>query len=372
MVGEQSHAVRAQRPVPLVIDDLGDWTELSYELGLTDGLPVAPPLAEVVAELVAGAGAGRSADELVAVIPPRDGVATVEVVAANAAMAGARPEHMPVIVAALEAMSEPRHNLRGLVLTTHPCWPLVVVSGDAVRRLGMTSAEQVFSGGANRANLAIGRAVKLVLWNVGGSFPGEPVKEVFGQPGRLAYCIAEDPESPWGPLHRARGVDSPSGVTVFACDAPMSVSMWGCDDEPRTRLSQVADSMSVRGSNNTHTMGEQLVAFTPSEARHLAARGYRRADVQEELFALARRRLGDIRPRGPLRPDNSPDHWYTWWPDWVDQTDDDTQVPVVERPEDIHVVVAGADSIPWAAVCHGWGHLGGFAVSRPLPDHVLE
>jgi hypothetical protein len=111
--------------------------------------------------------------------------------------------------------------------------------------------------------------------------------------------------------------------------------------------------------------------LTPSEARHLDRRGLGRAEVQQELFRLARRRLGDIRPRGPLRPDSSPEHWYTWWPEWVDQSDDDTMVPVVERAEDIHVVVAGADSIPWIAVCPGWGNLGGFAVSRPihLPGH---
>ena len=349
---------------PAELNDLRDWTELSYELRLTDGLPVAPPLLDVVEALVAGSG--RSADDLVAIIPPRDGRATVEVVAANAAMAGARPEYMPVIIAALEAMSAPEHNLRGLLLTTHPCWPLVIVSGDEVQELGMATAEQVFSGGGNRANVAIGRAVKLVLWNVGGTFPGEPVKEVFGQPGRFAYCIAESADSPWEPFHRSRGLDAASGVTVFSCDAPTSVSMWGCDDEPPNRLAQAADAMSVRGSNNTHTMGQILVVFTPSEARHLAARGYGRVEVQETLFRQARRRLGAIRPRGPLRPDNSPEHWYSWWPEWVDQSDDDTLVPVVEEPGDIHVMVAGADSIPWIVVCHSWGHLGGFAVTRPI------
>jgi hypothetical protein len=352
------------QPFPSEIDDLCAWPELSYRLELTDGLPVHPPLQEVVDGLVAGSG--RAADERVAVIPPRDGVATVEVVAANAAMAGARPEHMPVVIGALEAMSDPRHNLRGLVVTTHSCWPLVVVSGDEVGRLGMATAEMVFSGAGNRANVAIGRTVKLVLWNVGGSLPGAPVKEVFGHPGRLGYCIAESPDSPWEPLHRARGLDEDSGVTVFACESPHSVAMWGCDDEPRNRLAQAADAMAIRGSNNTHTMGEVLVVFTPSEARHLAAMGYGRADVQHQLFELARRRIGEIRPCGPLRPDSSPAYWYSWWPGWVDQSDDDTLVPVVETAEDIHVMVAGADSIPWIAVCPGWGHLGGFAVTRPI------
>lgn len=349
---------------PTELDDLRAWSELSYELRLTDGLPVHPPLREVVERIVVGSG--RPAADLVAVVPPREGRATVGVVAANAAMAGALPEHMPVIVSALEAMSDTRHNLRGLTLTTHPAWPLVIVSGDEVERLGMATTEAVFSGGGNRANVAIGRAVKLVLWNVGGQSIGEPVKEVFGHPGRLSYCIAESADSPWEPLHRALGLDEPSGVTVFGCESPHSVAMWGVDDDPRHRLAQAADAMAIRGSNNTHTMGEILVVFTPSEARHLASRGYGRVQVQEELFRLARRRIGDIRPSGPLRPDRGPDHWYSWWPEWVDQSSDDTLVPVVERPRDIHVMVAGADSIPWVAVCPGWGHLGGFAVTRSI------
>ena len=349
---------------PDVLDDLEAWVELSYSLELTDGLPVHPPIRRTVEALIAGSG--RAPEELVLVVPPRDGRATVEVVAANAAMAGARPEHMPAILAALEAMADPVFNLRGVVLTTHSCWPLAIVSGDEVDRLGMSYAESVFSGAANRANVAIGRAVKLVLWNVGAPRTGEPVKEVFGHPGRLAFCIAESPHSPWEPFHRARGLDEASGVTVFACESPHSVAMWGCDDEPAHRLAQAADAIAIRGSNNTHTLGEVLVVLTPNEARYLAGRGYSRADAQRTLFEQGRRRLGDIRPRGPLRPDTSPDYWYSWWPEWVDQSSEDTMVPVVESPDDIHVVVAGAESIPWMAVCPGWGNLGGYAVTRPV------
>lgn len=354
---------------PDALEDLAEWPELSYALGLTDGLPVHPPLRAVVDALVAGSG--RPGHAVLGLVPPRDAEATVEVVAANAAMAGARPEHMPVILTALEAMLAPRFNLRGVQVTTHGCWPLVIVSGEAVERLGMAHTESVFSGGGSRANLAIGRAVRLVLWNVGGSVPGAPVKEVFGHPGRLAFCIAETPpsQSPWEPLHRARGVAGDSGVTVFACEAPHSVALWGAADDPAdpaARLEWPADALRILGSNNTHTMGEALVCVSPSEARALHARGLKRADVQAELFLRARRRLDALRPCGPLRPGNDPEHFYVWWPAWVDQSRDDTMVPVVARPEDIHVVVTGADSIPWWAVCPGWGHLGGFAVTKPL------
>ena len=173
-----------QLPAFPVEIDAADWPELSYRLGLTDGLPTFPPSRDVVERLVAGSG--RPADDVVGVMPPSGRTATVLDVAANAAMAGCLPEHLPAVLAALEAMQEPRFNLAGVVATTHPCWPLVIVSGSAVQRLGMATAESVMSGGGVRANVAIGRAVKLVIWNVGGGRPREPVQEIFGHPGRLA------------------------------------------------------------------------------------------------------------------------------------------------------------------------------------------
>ncbi len=351
------------------IASLDEWPELSYRLGVTDGLPTFPPTRDRVDALVAGAG--RPAADVVGAIPPADHVATVEVVAANAAMAGALPEHMPFVVAAVEAMLDERFNLRGVQCTTHGCAPLVVVSGPAVERLGIATEESVFGAHASRASHAIGRAIRLVLWNCGGARPGEPVKEVFGHAGRLGAVIGEASAAApagWPTLAEAQGVPRDrDAVTVFACEAPQSVAFWGAPDEPDVRLERVADVMRAQGNNNTHTMGECLVALSPSEARHLAATGLSRADVQEVLYARARRRLGDLRPRGPLRPSDDPAYFYEWWPDWIDQTDDDTLVPVVWGPESVHVVVTGADSIPWAAVCPGWGHLGGLAITREVP-----
>lgn len=351
---------------PRALDDLAAWAELSYEIGITDGLPVHPPLRLLVDELVAASG--RPGDETLGRVPPREGEATIEVVAANAAMAGAGGEHMPVICAAVEAVLEPEFNLRGVQTTTHGCWPLAIVSGDTARKVGMVSTESVFSGGGTRAGAAVGRTIRLVLWNVGGAVPGEAVKEVFGHPGRYSYAIAESTDSPWPPFHESRGVTADGAVTVFACESPHSVAMWGCGDDAQQRLEHVADAMRVRGSNNAHTMGEILVCFTPSEARHLFSCGLTRRDVQDELFLRARRRLDELRPVSSQRPDTSPEHWYTWWPEWVDQSEDATAVPVVEQPRDIHVVVCGADSIPWAAVCPGWGNLGGFARTRPVKE----
>jgi hypothetical protein len=348
--------------------ELADWPELSYRLGLTDGLPTFPPTRDAVDRLVAGSG--RAADEVIGTIPPRGAEATVEAVSANAAMAGCLPEHVPIVLAALDAMLEERFNLAGVQATTHPCWPLVIVSGPIVRELDMATRESVWNGGGARANLAIGRAVRLVLWNIGGARPRRPVQEVMGHPGRMAFCVAEEPDNtPWPPLHEARGVQcARGGVTVIACEAPQSVAFWGMGDDPRHRLGMVADQMRALGNNNTNTMGECLVAFSPSEARYLSHQGYTRERVQHELWELARRRLGDLRHGTPEQPPTDPRSWYAWWPEWVDQSNEDTMVPAFERPESINVIVTGADSIPWAVVCPGWGSLGGFAVSRALPE----
>ncbi|MXZ85936.1 MAG: hypothetical protein F4Z02_09810 [Acidimicrobiia bacterium] len=339
-----------------------EWVELAHAEGLTDGLPVYPPTRAAVDALVESSGRGPG--QLLGAIPPRGGAATVEVVAANAAMASCKPDHFEVVLKAVEAMLEDRFNLRGVVTTTHPCWPLVIVSGPVVEQLDMAHTESVFSGGGAHANAAIGRAIKLLLWNAGGATPGEPVKEVFGHPGRYSFCVAESPASPWPPLHQARGIEAESGITVFACESPTSVAMWGADDTPVNRLAQLADSMAIKGCNNTHTMGETLVVLTPNEARHLAENGYDRAAVQEQLWQQARRRIGDL-----LSPGVPP---YAWWPDWVDTENPDELVPVTERPQDIHVMVTGAESIPWMAVCAGWGNLGGYAVSRALDQHIWQ
>jgi hypothetical protein len=171
--------------------------------GWTDGLPVVPPTPELVTAMVEGSG--LAADAEVASIAPRMATATVEKVAINAVMAGCRPEFMPVVVAALRAMARPEFNLAGVQGTTHPVAPLVMVNGPIRERIGINCGSNVFGQGF-RANATIGRAVRLVLINIGQGIPGKTDMATFGTPCKFSYCAGENEEnSPWDGCHRQRG-----------------------------------------------------------------------------------------------------------------------------------------------------------------------
>jgi len=184
------------------------------EHGWGDGLPVVAPTEDRVGAMLDAAGGDP--DEVVAVLPPRFGVATRRTVAVNAVMAGCPPAVLPVVVRAVEALARPEVNLRGVQATTHPAAPLVIVHGEAGARLGFNAGAGAFGPGC-RANATVGRAIRLVLMHVGGAYPGDGDASTQAQPAKYTYCVAENTEaSPWPAYHRSRGVDSPSAVTV-AC-----------------------------------------------------------------------------------------------------------------------------------------------------------
>ena len=202
--------------------EINDAIELMFETGWTDGLPVVPPSEDLVRRFVAHSG--RDGDELVAELPPLSGRATVERIAVNAVMAGCLPEHLPVVIAALEAMMDERFNLRGVMCSTGIHTPLLIVNGPIVQQLDINGGYNCFGAGW-RANATIGRAVKLALVNLGGAIPGETNKATFGHPGAYTYCVAEDEAAnPWTPMHVEMGyAASDSTVTVFPAEAPHNI-----------------------------------------------------------------------------------------------------------------------------------------------------
>ncbi len=301
--------------------------------GWGDGLPVVPPTPGRVARMVEGAG--LAAGEEIGRMPPRQGVVTVEALAVNAVMAGCLPAYMPVLVAAARGALQPEFSLHALQATTHPVAPLIIVNGPVAARIDMNAAYGCFAPG-NRANATIGRAMRLTLLNVGGASPGVLDRATQGSPAKYAFCIAEnEEESPWEPLHVERGfAPGESAVTVVGCEGPHNVNDH-VSHAAEGILAAAADTMSVMGGNNFYLRGEPLLALGPEHAATIAGDGLSKADVKRRIFELARKPARQLR-RGAM--------WgmQTWGEEIArNEGDDDYEIPLLDRPEDLIVIVAG-------------------------------
>jgi hypothetical protein len=212
----------ALRSRMLELADLDDEMEILYDRGVTDGLPVTPPTVERVLKMLDGTT--RAPDEIVAVVAPDLVEVTVEKVAINAVMAGCRPEFLPWVIAALEAVCTDQFNIHGVLATTMPVGPVLVCNGPGTRAIGMNSGVNVLGQG-NRANMTIGRAVQLIVRNIGGGRPGDVDRAAHGNPGKLSFCFAEDEVgSPFTSLAVSRGfAEDIDTVTVFAGEGPRTI-----------------------------------------------------------------------------------------------------------------------------------------------------
>src|SRR5262245_55027329 len=219
--------------VPDTSGALLEWMERAFDERWTDGLPVVPPVAEKVEAMLAAVD--RNPTEMLGAVPPRGGMATVETVAIQAVMGGCKPEYFPIVLAALEAMLEPAFNLNGIQSTTNSVIPLCIISGPVVERLNINCGSNVFGGG-HRTNGTIGRAIRLVLWNLGGGYPETGDKDPEGSPAKWSYCIAErQEENPWSSLHEERGYPwDQSCVTMFGCRTPISLAVQATRTEAIT------------------------------------------------------------------------------------------------------------------------------------------
>jgi hypothetical protein len=296
--------------------------------GWTDGLPIVPPTEADVREFLRYTDRGPR--DVVAVLPPRQGESTIERIAINAVMAGCRPEYMPVIIAAIETLADPVFNLDSIQATTHPVAPLVIVNGPIARELGINAGYNAFGQGFH-ANLTIGRAIRLLLMNVGGGLPGTGDRATQGSPAKIAYCVAENEEaSPWEPLHVEHGFPREvSTITAIACEGPHNIQ----DHYSYTGLGilkVVAGAMGQAGSNNILAGGHPLLALGPEHAATIARDGFSKRQVKEFLFEHARFPLGRLGDeyRAHLIHRGAKDA-------------PDTMVPALRSADDVTVIVTG-------------------------------
>jgi hypothetical protein len=272
----------------LVLPDSMEAVSSTYfENGWTDGLPIFPPTKEAVDRMMATTK--RDPSEVIGTIPPILGKATVEKIAINAVMAGCLPEYMPVLIAAVSAMCEEPVRLHTMQPTTHPVAPLLIVNGPIIKKLGMNGKSGAFGPGW-RSNATIGRAIRLILINIGGAFPGKTDMSTQGQTSKYIFCIAENEEdNPWQPLHVERGFDaSTSTVSVVGVEGPHNINdraaLVGVD-----LLSTIAGTMATLGNNTVKGMdGDAVLALGPEHARIIARSGFSKDDIRDFLYEKAR------------------------------------------------------------------------------------
>jgi len=325
-----------------------DAIEELFERGLTDGLPVVPPTRERVGRAIAASG--RGASEIVALVPPNYGRATIEKIAVNAVMAGCRPEYLPVVIAAVDAVCDEAFNLHGVAATTNAPTPLIVVNGPIRARLAINCGAGVFGPGW-RANATIGRALRLVCVNLGGATPGVVSMSTLAHPGRYTYCIGENEEaSPWAPLAVEHGFGpGESTVAVLAADAPIGVY----DQRSRSAddlLATIAATMAVIENHKMTHWGDTLLVLSPEHAATLAADGLDKAAIRRRLHARLRRPVRELVP-GLDGGEGLPEHVLKKFPD---PAREETLVPKFREAENIKIVVAGGTAGRFSAIVPGW------------------
>jgi hypothetical protein len=336
-----------------------DEHEYCYERGWSDGLPVVPPSAERILRMLAGSR--RDARDIVGHIPPNLVPCTVEKVAINAVLAGCKPEYMPVVLSALETALDPRFTLHGMLCSTCFAGPIVIVNGPIARRIGMNWGINALGQG-NRANATIGRALNLIIRNVGGGVPGEIDRATLGGPGKYTFCFAEDEtDADWVPLHVARGCrPGSSAVTLFQGDG-----IQGFIDQrsrtPRELTRSLATSLLAVGHSKLAQWCNAVLVLSPEHYAIYRQAGWGRSEITEALYAALRRPGKDlIRGAGGLAEGIDP------------ARADEIVAKFFEDGDGLLIVRAGGPAGLFSAILAGWTGGRAHQDSIPLTREITE
>ena len=325
-----------ESPVFEVADSWADINAWFLENNLTDGLPITPPTEDLVRAMTdyAGTQLGWNADDAIGTVAPKNGLATIEKIAANAVMAGCRPEYMPVLIACVQGITNPKFNLDALQTSTHNTSVLPVVNGPIREAIDLNWGYN-YTGKRWQSTASIGRALRLIMMNVGGE-PGGINVHTQGHIARFEHCIAEnEDENPWEPLHVERGYSKQtSTVTVFpACPAAM-VDDNGGSQTATDLLRTFANSIAYVGNRNINGEGQPLIILGPQHARLLANGDFSKADFKRYIWEHSRVRIGDI-------PETNLVSFSKKILKFYGGQGPDCRIPVADKPEDIAIVVMG-------------------------------
>ncbi len=326
------------------LDAIQDYYE---QQGWTDGLPVVPATEDLVRRMLLYYGQDPSTS--LGVVQPRNAEVTLEKVAINAVMAGCKPEHFPVVVAAVKAAMQPDFNIAAVQATTGGAAPAVIVNGPIAGELGINGDSGCFGPGY-RANASIGRALRLFVRNVAGLVPGEMDKATLALPARYTFCFSENEErSPWEPRHVELGLETSDSMVTLMGVRGMYVIMESTSPTGIQVLRTLVSSIRTTGFSNyyqTGTGAQMALILCPEHAAEIHASGLSKQDVREYVFQNARMPLHRLEGIAHYGNRN--------WPKWIDESDPDAMIPILASAEDLLVMVAGGDGrhSAWLA---GWG-----------------
>jgi hypothetical protein len=328
--------IRAPAPVKRAVpfatpDDPRAINKLFIERRWGDGLPVIPPTVDAVEDMLRHTH--RAPDEIVARIAPAFGVATVEHVAINAVIAGCDPAYLPVLIAATEAVAAPEFNLQSIQATTHPVAVWLIVNGPIVNRLGINAGANCLGQGAH-ANATLGRALRLILQNIGGALPGEMDRATHGQPGKYTFCCAENEDlNPWEPLHVERGfARAASTVTVVGAGGLLNNTILTQHADDLLRV--IADTIAHPSSNDYWFGGAPWLVFSPEHAAVLNRAGLSKSEVKRRLWHESKMAAGRMAREDLVRTQAAR-------VSELGEIGPDTMLPVSPTPDEIGIIVAG-------------------------------
>lgn len=347
--------IRARR---IDLGDLDDEFEFMFDQGFSDGLPVIPPTPERVIRMLEGTS--RDAQEVVAVMPPNMAKVTVEKIAINSVLAGCKPEYLPVVIAAVEAVCTDDFNIHGVMATTMGASPVMVVNGPIRQRIDMNMGLGALGQG-NRANATIGRALRLVIRNVGGARPGGTERSTFSNPMKYTMCFAEwEERSPWNPLHVDRGFDKDdSVVTVFAMSGGPTLII----DETATASDVLAGTL---GDATTTILNAKAYGFTnclmvvsPEHSDVFKRDNYTKEQLRRRMQVASEKTVKALASGPGATPEQLA---------LLAERSPDTRLSKFAADEDIDIVVAGSEAGKCAGLFHGWlpRSIGSIPVSRKI------
>ena len=321
--------------------------EYFYSNGMTDGLPVVPPTPERVQEMLDFAGVESNHSLGTEVI--RQKRFTAGKAAVNAVMAGCQPEHFPIVLASISAISERTFNLHASSTTTNGATVLTVVSGPYAEAIGM-NAGVAMMGNGNRANASIGRAVNLFKANFYGSVPIVMDNSTFGHPGKIGFCFPENlAVSPWQSLAAEKGYgDDATIVTTYATLAPLQVTLHG-DRDPADFLTTVAHAMLAFGPNST----EVICVISPESMLHIDEAGWSRQRVAEFLHQNT----------------HLPAAEWLRWRRLENAADPEQLIPVVADADRITVLPGGGMAGAFISLINTWGSSRSVSRQVTVPNH---